>query len=127
LPYNNDGRVAKNLLMRCREREPIWAPPSLDFFRSPRSRLASARHEPSHDFLVRIAPKFVIWIAPTAMELVLLDDLFSELDNLFSGLSLILWKGHPLANDFAARLVVFFFHVRGSLAYFSGRRPRPIS
>jgi hypothetical protein len=50
----------------------------------------------------------VIRIAPTAMELVLPDDLFSELDNLFSGLSLILWKGHPLANDFAARLVVFF-------------------
>jgi hypothetical protein len=67
-----------------------------------RSRLASARHKPSNDFLVRIAPKFVIRIAPTAMELVLLDGLFSELDNLFFGLSLILWKGHPLANDFAA-------------------------
>jgi hypothetical protein len=79
-----------------------------------RSRLASARHEPSNDFLVRIAP--------TAMELVLLDGLFSEPDNLFFSLSLILWKGHPLANDFAARLVVFF-HVRGSLAYFFGRRP----
>jgi hypothetical protein len=58
------------------------------------------------------------------MELVLLDGLFSEPDNLFFSLSLILWKGHPLANDFAARLVVFF-HVRGSLAYFSGRRPCP--
>jgi hypothetical protein len=34
--------------------------------------------------------------------------LFSEPDNLFFSLSLILWKGHPLANDFAARLVVFF-------------------
>jgi hypothetical protein len=58
------------------------------------------------------------------MELVLLNGLFSEPDNLFFGLSLFLWKGHPLANDFAARLVVFF-HVRGSLAYFSERRPRP--
>jgi hypothetical protein len=71
---------------------------------------------------MRIAPKFVVRIAPTAMELVLLDGLFSERDNLFSGLTLILWKGHPLANDFAAGLVVFF-HVRGSLAYFSGGRP----
>jgi hypothetical protein len=50
------------------------------------------------------------------MELVLLEGLFSERDNTFFGLSLILWKGHPLANDFAARLVVFF-HVRGSFAY----------
>jgi hypothetical protein len=62
------------------------------------------------------------------MELVLLDGLFSEGDNLSFGLSLILWKGHPLANDFAPRLVVFF-HVRGSLAYLSERhsssRPRP--
>jgi hypothetical protein len=56
------------------------------------------------------------------MELVLLDGLFSEGDNLLFGLSLILWKGHPLANDFAARLVVFF-HDRVSLAYFSKRRP----
>jgi hypothetical protein len=54
------------------------------------------------------------------MELVLLDGLFSEGDNLLFGLSLVLWKGHPLANDFAARLVVCF-PVRGSL--FSGRRP----
>ena len=94
------------------------------FFGRPRSRLAGAGHEPSHHFLVRIAPKFVIRIAPTAMELVLLNGLCSEPDNLFFGLSLILSKGHPLANDFAARLVVFF-HVRVSLAYFSGRRPRP--
>ena len=43
-----------------------------------------------------------------------------RVDNLLLGLPLILWKSHPLANDFAARLVVFF-HVRGSL--FSGRRP----
>jgi hypothetical protein len=92
-----------------------------------RSRLASARHEPSHDFLVRIAPKFVIWIAPTAMELVLLDGLFSELDNLFSGLSLILWKGHPLANDFAARLVVLFFHVSRFLSLFFWTAPLPPS
>jgi hypothetical protein len=56
------------------------------------------------------------------MKLVLLDGLFGEGDNLLFGLSLILWKGHPLANDFAACLVVFF-HVRGSLAYFSERRP----
>jgi hypothetical protein len=58
------------------------------------------------------------------MELVLLDGLFSEGDNLLFGLSLILWKGHPLADDFAARLVVFF-HDRVSLAYFSERRPSP--
>jgi hypothetical protein len=56
-------------------------------------------------------------IALTAMELVLLDGLFSEGDNLLFGLSLVLWKGHPLANDFAARLVVFF-HGRGSSAFF---------
>ena len=31
------------------------------------------------------------------------------------GLSLFLWKGHPFANDFSARLVVF--HVRDSLGY----------
>jgi hypothetical protein len=54
------------------------------------------------------------------MKLILLDGLFSEADYLLFGLSLVLWKGHPLANDFAARLVVFL-HVRGSL--FSGRRP----
>jgi hypothetical protein len=53
------------------------------------------------------------------MELVLLDGLFSEPDKLFFGLSLILWKGHPLANDFAARLVVFL-HVRGSFYFLGG-------
>jgi hypothetical protein len=60
------------------------------------------------------------------MELVLLDGLFSEGDELLFGLSLILWKGHPLANDFAARLVIFF-HVRGFLAYFlnGARSSRP--
>ena len=59
------------------------------------------------------------------MELVLLGRLFGECRNLFFGLSLILRKGHPFANDFSARLVVF--HVRGSSAYLlwdSGARPR---
>ena len=55
------------------------------------------------------------WIAPTAMELVLLGRLFSECRNLFSSLSLFLRKGHPFANDFSARFVVF--HVRGSFAH----------
>ena len=54
-------------------------------------------------------------IAPTAMELVLLGRLFGECRNLFFGLSLFLRKGHPFANDFSARLVVF--HVRDSLGY----------
>jgi hypothetical protein len=49
------------------------------------------------------------------MELVLLGRLFGECRNLFFGLSLFLRKGHPFANDFSARLVVF--HVRGSLGY----------
>ena len=40
---------------------------------------------------------------------------FGECRNLFFGLSLFLRKGHPFANDFSARLVVF--HVRGSLGY----------
>ena len=64
-------------------------------------------------------------IAPTAMELVLLGRLFGECRNLFFGLSLFLRKGHPFANDFSARLVVF--HVRGSLVYLicnSRARPR---
>jgi hypothetical protein len=59
------------------------------------------------------------------MELVLLGCLFSECHNLFFGLSLILRKGHPFANDFSARLVVV--HVRGSFAhliYDSRARPR---
>jgi hypothetical protein len=46
------------------------------------------------------------------MEFVLLGRLFGERRNLFFGLSFFLWKGHPFANDFSARLVVF--HVRGS-------------
>jgi hypothetical protein len=46
------------------------------------------------------------------MELVLLGRLFGECHNLFFGVSLILRKRHPFANDFSARLVVF--HVRGS-------------
>jgi hypothetical protein len=48
------------------------------------------------------------------MELVLLRRLFGERRNLFFGMSLILRKSHPFANDFSAGLVVF--HVRGSLA-----------
>ena len=59
------------------------------------------------------------------MELVLLGRLFGECHNLRFGVSLILRKRHPFANDFSARLVVF--HVRGSLAYLiwdSGGRVR---
>jgi hypothetical protein len=41
--------------------------------------------------------------------------LFSEYRGLFFGLSLVLRKCHPFANDFSARVIVF--HVRGSLAY----------
>ena len=41
--------------------------------------------------------------------------LFGECRNLFVGLSFFLRRGHPLANDFSARLVVF--HVRDSLRY----------
>jgi hypothetical protein len=55
------------------------------------------------------------------MKLVLLDGFSSEGDYLLFSLPLILWKGHPLTNDFAARLVIFF-HARGSLAYFFERR-----
>jgi hypothetical protein len=60
-------------------------------------------------------PKLLGRIAPTAMELVLLDRLFGECRNLLFGLSLFLRKGHPFPNDFSARLVVF--HVRDSLGY----------
>jgi sterol desaturase/sphingolipid hydroxylase (fatty acid hydroxylase superfamily) len=56
------------------------------------------------------------------MELVLLGSLFGECRNLFFGLSVILRKGHPFANDFSARSVVF--HVRGSLAYLIWRAKR---
>ena len=59
------------------------------------------------------------------MELVLLDRLLSESRGLLRRLSLILWKGHPFANDFSTRLVVI--HVRGSLAHLildSRARPR---
>ena len=56
-----------------------------------------------------------VWITPAAMERVLLDRLFSECRNLFLGLSLILRKGHPFANDFSTCFVVV--HVRGSLAH----------
>ena len=57
------------------------------------------------------------------MELVLLGRLFGEC-HLFFGLSFFLRKGHPLANDFSARLVVF--HVRDSLGYlFCNSRARP--
>ena len=49
------------------------------------------------------------------MELVLLGRILGECRNLFFGLSFILRKGHPFANDFSARLVVF--HVRDSLDY----------
>jgi len=81
----------------------------------PASRLSGARHEPAQNFLVLIATKLMIRIAPTAMELVLLCYLFSEYRGLFFGLSLVLRKCHPFANDFSARVMVF--HVRGSLAY----------
>jgi hypothetical protein len=50
------------------------------------------------------------------VELVFLGRRFGECTNLFFGLSLILRKGHPFANEFSARFVVF--HVRGSLAQF---------
>ncbi len=43
-----------------------------------RSRLASAGQEPSYYFLVRIAPKFLVRIAPTAMEFVLLGRFFAN-------------------------------------------------
>ena len=59
------------------------------------------------------------------MELVLLGRLFGECRSLFFGLSLFLRKGHPFANDFSTRVVVF--HVRGSLGYLicnSRARPR---
>ena len=79
------------------------------------SRLASARQEPADNFLVQIATKLMVRIAPTAMELVLLGRLFGECRDLFFGLSLVLRKRHPFANDFSARAVVF--HVHGSLAY----------
>ena len=49
------------------------------------------------------------------MELVLLGRIFGECRNLFFGLSFILRKGHPFANDFSARLVVF--HVRDPWGY----------
>jgi hypothetical protein len=51
--------------------------------------VSRARQEPSHDLLERIAPKFLVRIAPTAVELILLGRLFSECRNLFFGLSLI--------------------------------------
>jgi hypothetical protein len=76
-----------------------------------RSRLSSARQEPSQNFLVRISPKSLVRIASTAMELVLLSRVFGECRNLLFGLSLILRERHPLADDFSARIVVF--HVRG--------------
>src|SRR6266849_5061058 len=87
------------------------------------SRLAGARQEPPHHFLVRIAA--------AAMEHVLLRGLLSEGCSLFFGLSLLLRKRHPFANDLPARFVVF--HVDGHLtAIFSTpqrasarhRRPR---
>jgi hypothetical protein len=56
------------------------------------------------------------------MELVLLGRLFGECRDLFFGLSLFPRKGHPFANDFSARLVVF--HVRGSFGYFIWGRVR---
>jgi hypothetical protein len=67
----------------------------------------------------------VVRIASTAMELVLLGRLFGECHNLFFGMSLILRKRHPFANDFSSRFVIF--HIRGSLAYLiwdSGPRER---
>jgi hypothetical protein len=64
---------------------------------------------------VRIAPKLMIRIASTVMKLVLLRRFFGKCHNLLFGLSLILRKGHPLANNFSARIVVF--HVRGSLTF----------
>jgi hypothetical protein len=66
----------------------------------------------------------MVRIPPTAMELVLPGRLFGECHNLFFGVSLVLRKRHPFANDFSAGLVVF--HVRGSLAYpIWDRKDRP--
>jgi hypothetical protein len=69
----------------------------------------------------------MVRIAPSAMELVLLGRLFGECDNLFFGLSLVLRKCHPFANDLSARVVVF--HVCVSLADLNlgGPRARPRS
>jgi hypothetical protein len=64
----------------------------------------------------------MVRITPTAMEPVLLRRLFRECHNLFFALSLILRKGHPFANNFSARLVVF--HIRGSLGNLSGAAGR---
>jgi hypothetical protein len=68
-----------------------------------RSGPTNAQQEPSHYFLVRIAA--------AALELILLHSPLSEGCSLFFGLSLILRKLHPFADDLSARLV--FFHVRG--------------
>jgi hypothetical protein len=65
----------------------------------------NAGQQPSNYALVRIAP--------AALNLVLLDGALSKCCGLFSRLSLVLWKRHPLANDLPARLVVF--HVCSSL------------
>ena len=46
---------------------------------------------------------------------VFLSRLFGECRYLFFRLSLFLRKGHPFANDFSARLLVF--HVRDPLGY----------
>ena len=64
-----------------------------------RSRPPGPRQQPSHDSPVRIAA--------AAPEHVLLRGLLGEGCNLFFGLSLILRKRHPFANDLSSRLVVF--------------------
>src|SRR5262249_3658296 len=69
------------------------------------SRPASARQQPPQYPTVRITA--------AAVQLVLLGGLLGERRGLFCGLSLVLRKRHPLANDPSARLLVF--HVRGSL------------
>jgi hypothetical protein len=68
-----------------------------------RSGPTNAQQEPSDYLLVRIAA--------AALELILLHSPLSEGYSLFFGLSLILRKLHPFADDLSARLV--FFHFRG--------------
>jgi hypothetical protein len=63
------------------------------------------------------------------MELVLLSRGFGECLNLLSGLSFILRKGHPLANNLSAEIVVFI-HVRrllGLLQRFLDQRATMLS
>jgi hypothetical protein len=66
-----------------------------------RSGPTNAQQEPSDYLLVRIAA--------AALELILLHSPLSEGYSLFFGLSLILRKLHPFADDLSARLVFFHF------------------